>query len=418
MTLVYWYKEMKISEIKDRQILDSRGVPTIEADVCVGPICGRAAVPSGKSTGKHEALEKRDGGSAYGGAGVLNEVQSITDTIAPALIGFDVTDQVGIDERIKALDRSAQKSNLGGNTTLAVSLAAARAAAQCQNLPLWQYLAHLAGTTPGAPRLLFNVINGGQHAGGNLAFQEYHVVPRLTQVQRAVRIGAEVYGVLHKILVAEFGPFAANVGDEGGFTPPCQSSLEPFDLIWRAVEELGYSDLVDLGMDAAASSFYDQGVYNLDNQQLAPEALGAIYKKLAVKYPLAEIEDPFSENDLTHFSALRQHFDTRTLIVGDDLTVTTGKYIDEAAKAGAIDAVIIKVNQIGTLTEALSAAATARSYDCKLIVSHRSGETEDTFISHLAWGLGAWGLKAGAPARGERTAKYNELIRISETANN
>ena len=277
-------------------------------------------------------------------------------------------------------------------------------------------MAELAGSAPAAPRVLFNVINGGLHAGGKLAFQEYHVVPKTTNVGVDIRIGAEIYNVLHNILLDEFGAQAINVGDEGGFTPPCRNSLEPFALIWRAVEKLKYGDLVELGMDAAASSFYKNKLYHLDGQSIVPQSLNALYQKLATTYPFVELEDPFQEGDLESFRTLREDFGEWPLIVGDDLTVTTGKYIDEAAKAGAIGAVIIKVNQIGTLTEALSAAATARSYGCKLIVSHRSGETEDPFISHLAWGLGAWGLKAGAPARGERTAKYNELIRIAESA--
>lgn len=409
---------MKITKILARQILDSRGVPTVEADVWAGDVMGRAAAPSGKSTGSNEARELRDGGQAYGGMAVQGAVDVIVNTISPALVATDITSQAGADRVMRELDATPNKAKLGANAILAVSLAIARTAAQVEEQPLWRYLKALAGLSmqpPRPPRLIFNVINGGRHAATNLAFQEYHIIPLHRNIAKAMRIGAEIYHALGDMLAERFGAMARNVGDEGGFTPAASHSFEPFEIMWQAVKRLGYEEDVDLGLDAAATSFYDSGLYRLDHAPLTRELLLTKYQKLAARFPLALIEDPFAEQDMAGFKAIRAAFNNKPLVVGDDLTVSDPKRVEEASAAGAISAVILKVNQIGTLTEALEAAATARANNCEVIVSHRSGETEDTFISHLAYGLNAWGIKAGAPCRGERTAKYNELLRIEES---
>lgn len=409
---------MKISRIIARQIFDSRGAPTVEADVWAGNVLGRAAAPAGKSTGIHEAVELRDNGEAFWGAGVSHAVRNINEAIGPALIGHEVTAQAALDRLMRELDATPNKAKLGANAILAVSLAIARAAALTEEQPLWQYLKNLTGFTlvpPRPPRLIFNVINGGRHAATNLMFQEYHIIPHHRNIAKAMRVGAEVYHALGDALAERCGFAARNVGDEGGYAPALSHSFEPFEIMWQVVKQLGYQEDVDLGLDAAATGFYDAGLYRLDQAPLTRELLLAKYQKLAARYPLALIEDPFAEQDLAGFQAIRAAFNVKSIIAGDDLTVSDASRIERSAQVGAINAVIIKVNQVGTLTEALEAVAAAKANQCEVIVSHRSGETEDTFISHLAYGLNAWGIKAGAPARGERTAKYNELLRIEES---
>lgn len=410
---------MKITSITARQIFDSRGWPTVEAEVWAGGIWGRAAVPSGKSTGRNEARELRDGGPAFSGHGVLKAIENIVKIIAPALNGMDVRAQSALDQKMRSLDGTSLKERLGANAILAVSLAAAQTAAATLRQPLWQYLRALAGTAPASPpRLIFNVINGGWHAGGALTFQEYHLMPKAKTAAEQMRLGVEVYHTLAKVIQEKYGAAATNVGDEGGFAPPVKNSLEPFELMVQTAKKLGYGELIELGLDAAASSFFKNNVYQVDGQSQSRENLLKLYESLIRRYPFAEIEDPFAEEDTAGFGALLKSAGEKPLIVGDDLTVSSASRVARAADQKLISAAILKVNQIGTLTEALETARVAQEKNLKVIVSHRSGETEDTFISHLAWAIGAWGFKAGAPARGERTVKYNELLRIEENFRN
>ena len=404
---------MVIHSIHAREILDSRGEPTVEAEVTTADGLFRASVPSGASTGKYEAFELRDGGKRYGGKGVRKAVRNIDTKIAPELIGRDPRQQEVIDRRMLALDGTENKSNLGANAILAVSLACARAGAAAERLSLYRHLRRLLGSEHDLlmPRIFFNVINGGKHAGNDLMFQEFMISPRTRNVPLAVQMGSEVYHILKRLLEERYGKLATNVGDEGGFAPPLKQADEALDILQEAIKRASYAGKIDLVLDCAASSFYHEGYYHLP-EKMTKEKLLAYYERLIEKYKLISVEDPFEQDDFSGFAELRKR--TGVQIVGDDLTVTNPKRLAVAIHERSCSCLLLKLNQIGTLTEALGAVRLAYAAGWKVMVSHRSGETEDDFIADLAVGIGCGQLKAGAPCRGERTAKYNRLLRIWE----
>ncbi|MDP3639671.1 MAG: phosphopyruvate hydratase [Nanoarchaeota archaeon] len=402
---------ISITSIHAREILDSRGEPTVEAEVTTENGTFRASVPSGASTGKHEALELRDGGKRYGGKSVRKAVRNIETKIAPELIGRDPRQQEAIDKRMMALDGTENKSRLGANAILAVSLAGARAGAAAEKIPLYRHLRRLLGREQDIilPRLFFNVINGGKHAGNDLIFQEFMVSPRTRNVPLALQMGSEVYHLLKRLLEERYGKLAINVGDEGGFAPPLKKAEEALDILKEAIKRAGYAGKIDLALDCAASSFYREGYYHLP-EKITTEKLLTYYGRLIEKYKLFSIEDPFEQEDFASFAELRKR--TGIQMVGDDLTVTNPQRIARAIQEKSCSCLLLKMNQIGTLTEALEAVRLAYAAGWKVMVSHRSGETEDDFIADLAVGIGCGQLKAGAPCRGERTMKYNRLLRI------
>jgi enolase len=415
---------MNITNIKAREVLDSRGNPTVEVDVhtSLGRF-GREMVPSGASTGVHEALELRDGGKRYAGMGVLRAVEHVNKRIAPRLIGMDVRSQRQIDEMMIDLDGTANKSILGANAIMGVSLACAKAASVSHGIPMHAYLGSLAGNTKYIlPAPFMNVINGGKHAGTNIDFQEFMIVPHGKTFSDMLRIGTETYHALRELIIKQYGKESANVGDEGGFTPHChggggnvcQLVEEPLDLLSEAVESLGYEKQVKFAIDIAASSLYHHGSYLIRNKHVSAGALTDVYLDLIKKYPIVSLEDPFHQEAFSDFAKLTKKLKGKVQVVGDDLTVTNAHRIQKAIAAKASNALLLKINQIGTLTEALDSAQLAKKAGWNVMVSHRSGETEDHFISDLAVGLGMQQLKAGAPCRGERTSKYNQLLRIEE----
>lgn len=405
--------DFTIKKVNAREILDSRGNPTVEADVFTGSGFGRASVPSGASTGTHEALELRDGDKRFMGKGVLKACQNINEIIAPMIVGMDSRDQRGIDEKMISIDGTENKSKLGANAILAVSLAVAKAAANTAGLPLFKYLNPSSSILP-VP--LMNIINGGKHAGGNLSIQEFMIVPGgLESLKEAVRIGSEVYMQLKKRLRNHYGPFAINIGDEGGFAPPLSCTREALDVIEISMNELGYSKKeVRLAIDAAASSFYNEGSYLIDGEEKSSGELLDFYSELVSDFPIVLLEDPFYEEDYDSFVEITKKLGKKVQIVGDDIFVTNIKRFKRGVEVGAANAILLKVNQIGTLTEAIDVAEYAFKNNYGVVVSHRSGETEDNYIADLAVALGAGKIKTGAPARGERIAKYNQLIRIEE----
>ena len=405
-----------ISSIKGRWVLDSRGNPTVEAEVyTLGRGHGRAAVPSGASTGTHEALELRDGGKKFHGKGVEKAVRNINDIIAKELVGLDSRNQALIDYTMIKLDGTANKSRLGANAILAVSLANAHAASATYGLPLFQYMGGTIARTLPVP--LMNIINGGKHAGNELKIQEFMIVPvGGGSFSEALRIGSEVYHSLKKYLKEKYGVNAVNVGDEGGFAPPMKKSREALDALMTAIRDSGYEPGVDvmLAMDAAATEFYNEkdNVYEIDGMKLTRDKLLEYYEKIIEDYPIVSLEDPFHEEDFEGFAIATREL--KVQIVGDDIFVTNVQRLRKGIEVGAANALLLKVNQIGTLTEALEAARLAMENKYSVVVSHRSGETEDTTIAHIAVALNCGQIKTGAPARGERTAKYNELLRIEE----
>jgi len=406
-----------IKKIKAQEILDSRGNPTIEVDVFVKGRRFSASVPSGASTGIHEALELRDGGKRYSGKGVRKVVRNIEKKIAPVICGMDCTRQKKIDEAMIRLDGTDNKSKLGANAILGVSLAVCRAGVFCKNKSLFEYLAELSGREKKMrmPRPFFNVINGGKHAGNKLAIQEFMISPR-AKFKEAVRIGSEVYHILEKIIEKKYGKQATSVGDEGGFAPPIKRAEEALDLLRRAIRRAGYAGKVDIAMDCAATSFYfwRKGVrsYYQLHKKFNKKKLLEYYLELIKRYKIYSIEDPFNEEDFEGFAKLNEKSGIQ--VVGDDLTVTNMERIEGAVREGSCSCLLLKVNQVGTLTEALEAAKMAFNAGWKVMVSHRSGETCDDFIADLSVGLGCGMIKAGAPCRGERTAKYNRLLRIGD----
>jgi enolase len=401
-----------ISRVKGREVLDSRGNPTVEVEVeTEGGACGRAIVPSGASTGIYEAVELRDGGSRYHGRGVLKAVASV-ERISSEILGSDVREQGAIDRLMIELDGTDDKSNLGGNAILGVSLACARAAAASKGKHLYECVG--SGEEGLLPVPFFNVINGGKHAGNQLDFQEFMIAPLGAESFReALRMGSEIYHALKGLLRSEYGPAATNVGDEGGFSPPMSRPEEALEVIMKAVEEMGYGDLVSVAMDVAASSFYDER----EGYSVAGETLGAgelidLYGELVDSYLIVSIEDPLQEDDFEGFAEATRRLPIQ--IVGDDLLVTNVSRLRRGLEMGAGNALLWKVNQVGTLTEALEAASMAMGNGWGVMASHRSGDTEDAFVADLAVAIGCGQIKTGAPARGERTAKYNRLLRIEE----
>eukprot|EP00179_Madagascaria_erythrocladioides_P007744 CAMPEP_0198308346 /NCGR_PEP_ID=MMETSP1450-20131203/1019_1 /TAXON_ID=753684 ORGANISM="Madagascaria erythrocladiodes, Strain CCMP3234" /NCGR_SAMPLE_ID=MMETSP1450 /ASSEMBLY_ACC=CAM_ASM_001115 /LENGTH=450 /DNA_ID=CAMNT_0044010999 /DNA_START=80 /DNA_END=1429 /DNA_ORIENTATION=+ len=422
-----------ISKVHARQIFDSRGNPTVEVEVTTTGGAGagtyRAAVPSGASTGIYEAVELRDKDAAqYHGKGVSKAVSNVIDVIAPKLAGHDVTDQAGIDKLMIELDGTPNKGKLGANAVLGVSMACCRAGAAAKGVPLFRYIAALAGTDESEimlPVPSFNVINGGTHAGNKLAMQEFMMLPvGATSFSDAMRIGTEVYHHLKKVIKEKYGQDATNVGDEGGFAPNILSNTEGLQLVRTAIEKAGYGDKVRLGMDVAASEFWldDKKVYDLDfktkgndgSQQKSGAELQAMYAEFVKQFGVVSIEDPYDQDDWDAYTALTAACGADVQIVGDDLLVTNPKRIATGVEKKACNALLLKVNQIGSVTEAIAACNASKAAGWGVMVSHRSGETEDTFIAHLVVGLGTGQIKTGAPCRSERLAKYNELLRIEE----
>ena len=401
----------KIKAIHARMILDSRGNPTIEVDVSTTRgFTGRAAVPSGASTGIYEVVELRDGGKLFHGKGVSKAIEAVHTEIAPRLKGVEVTAQREIDSLMVELDGTENKSRLGGNAILGVSVACAKAAASSLSVRLHEYI---DPDTRLLPVPFFNVVNGGKHAGNKLDFQEFMVAPTgASSFAEALRMGSEVYQTLKARLLKEYGNTAINVGDEGGFSPPMSGPEEALEAVQASVEELGYGGKARLAMDVAASSFHKPDGYHFMGRVIDRGELIEIYKELVSKYHVASIEDPLEEEDYEGFVEA-----TRALpiqIVGDDLFVTNMRRLRKGIEMGACNSLLWKVNQIGSLTEAMDAAELAMSHGYTVMASHRSGDTEDPFVADLAVGIGCGQIKSGAPARGERTAKYNQLLRIEE----
>jgi enolase len=405
-----------IQHLHARQILDSRGTPTVEVDCTLSDgSFGRAAVPSGASTGSHEALELRDGvKDVYGGKSVLQAVKNVNGTIAKSVCGSSADDQRALDASLIALDGTPNKSSLGANAILGVSMAACRARAVSEGKPLWQSLQAQYGGV-GNTRLpvpLMNVINGGKHADSGLSFQECMIVPTgFTTFSDALRAGAEVFMHLKKLLSA--AGHSTAVGDEGGFAPHVKDSTEAFTFLIKAIAAAGYEGKVMLAIDAAASEFYKDGVYSVDGKNLDSQALTAFYGDLCKKFPIVSIEDSHSEDDWDGFAGIRTALPSLQ-VVGDDLFVTNVKRIEQGIAVKAANSVLIKLNQIGTVSETVDAIQLAQKTGWTAIASHRSGETEDAFISHLAVGLGTGQIKTGSLSRTDRVCKYNELLRIEE----
>ncbi len=413
--------DFTIIGVKGRWILDSRGNPTVEVEVVTrGGGVGRAAAPAGASKGKHEAVELRDSDSArFRGKGVERAVFNVNNIIAPSLIGLNSRLQRLVDSVMCKLDGTPNKSRLGANAIVATSIANAKAAAATAGLPLYAYLS--GGGTIVLPTPLLNIINGGAHAGNELSFQEFMIVPlNADSFAEALRMASEVYHYLRDILVEKYGKTAINVGDEGGFAPPMRANREALDALMEAIARAGYGagDDIGLALDAAASHFYDEkrNVYVVDGAEFSADELIEYYLNLVDEYPIMSIEDPFHEEDFESHSKLTEKIGSRVLIVGDDLYVTNISRLARGLEMKATNALLMKVNQVGTLTEAVDITRAAHRNGIRVIVSHRSGETEDTAISHIAVGLATGFIKTGAPARGERTAKYNELLRIEEEA--
>lgn len=406
-----------ITHLHARQILDSRGNPTIEVDCTLADgSFGRAAVPSGASTGTHEALELRDGDkSVYGGKSVLHAVEHVNTTIAQALTGVQVADQRTVDQTLIDLDGTPNKSRFGANAILGVSMAVCRARAVSEQKELWQSLADQFDVTDARllPMPLMNVLNGGAHADSGLSFQECMIVPvGFDRFSDALRAGAEIFHIL-KSLLKDRGQVTA-VGDEGGFAPHLENGAAAFALLMDAIKQARYEGKVKLAIDCAASEFYKDGVYTLDGNQLTSQQLTDYYINLVKEFPIVSIEDSHSEDDWEGFQAMQSAMGDRVQLVGDDLLVTNTQRIQKALDQKAANAVLIKVNQIGTVSETVDAIQMAQKNGWNAIASHRSGETEDTFIAHLAVGLKTGQIKTGSLSRTDRICKYNELLRIEE----
>ncbi len=410
---------MFISEIFAREILDSRGNPTVEVEVTLeSGVVGRAAVPSGASTGEYEAVELRDGDkSRYLGKGVLKAVENVNEIIAPELEGWNVFDQVGIDEYLLELDGTENKAKLGANAILGVSMAVARAASEELGMPLYRYIGGVNAKTLPVP--MMNIVNGGQHADNNVDFQEFMVMPVGAQSwKEALRMGAEIFHALKAVLHAQ--GLNTAVGDEGGFAPNLSSNEKALEAIMQAIEKAGYKagEQVRIAMDVAASSFYskEKGLYVLEGEgkELTSEQMVSFYEELVAKYPIISIEDGLDENDWDGFKLMTERLGNKIQIVGDDLFVTNTKKLAEGISRGIANAILIKLNQIGTITETLDAIEMAKRAGYTAVISHRSGETEDTTIADLVVATNAGQIKTGAPSRTDRVAKYNQLIRIED----
>ena len=407
---------MHIENIHARQVFDSRANPTVEVEVTTQDGIFRSIVPSGASTGIHEAHELRDGKKAYGGKGVSLAVKNVKTHIKKSLIGLDCTNQKKIDALLQKLDGTPNKSKLGANAILGVSMAVAQAGAAAQKMPLYLYIAQLAGNTKiTLPIPCMNIINGGQHADNSLDVQEFMIIPVGAKTfSECMRMGTEVYHILKSLIKQEYGAGATGVGDEGGFAPNIQTTDEAISLIEKAIKKSGYEGKIKIGLDAAASEFYEKKKYSFETKKLSGEELAKRYAQLIKNHPLISLEDPFDQDDFAPHALLLKKVKKSCQIVGDDLLVTNVKRIKKAHAKKACNALLLKVNQIGSVSEAINAANLAKSYNWNVMVSHRSGETEDTFIADLVVGLGVGQLKSGAPCRSERVAKYNRLLRIEE----
>jgi len=403
-----------IEAVGAREILDSRGNPTVEVEVALDDgTLSRAAVPSGASTGAFEAVELRDGDQRYGGKGVRKAVSAVLETIGPELVGFEASEQRLVDAAMISLDATPDKSKLGANAILGVSLAVAKAAAESADLPLFRYLGG-----PNAyllPVPMFNILNGGAHADSNVDVQEFMIAPiGAPTFSEALRYGAEVYHALKAVLKSK--ALATGLGDEGGFAPDLDSNRAALDLIVEAIGKAGFKPGADvaLALDAAASEFYRDGAYQFEGKPKSAEEMVAYYESMVASYPIVSLEDPLAEDDWGGWKALTERLDDAVQIVGDDLFVTNPTRLTRGIEQGAANALLVKVNQIGTLTETFDAIELAHRYGYRCMMSHRSGETEDTTIADLVVATNCGQIKSGAPARSERVAKYNQLLRIEE----
>lgn len=433
--------DSKIKNLKAREILNSRGNPTVEVELETNDGVFRASVPSGTSTGRYEAMELRDGGKRYQGRGVLKAIVNVNEIILPKLKGKDPIKQKEIDELMIELDGTRNKAKLGANAILPVSIAVCRAGAKAKKIPLWKYISKLTENSSLSIKIpvpCFNIVEGGAHAGNNLDIQEFMIIPQKKSFLENLQAGSEIYHILKEILKKIFGKQAINIGDEGGFAPPISNTKGTLDLISKAINlqtkraptskfggegrgqsaKIGLpsttSGKVVLGLDCAASQFYKDNKYHLEGTVFTKEGLLLFYQDLMKNYPMIFLEDPFAEEDWQSFQKFTKKFAKRINIIGDDLLATNIERIKEARQKKACNGIIIKPNQIGTISETLEAVKLAKSFGWQIIVSHRSGDTCDDFISDLAVGIGADLIKAGAPARGERVAKYNRLLRIEE----
>ena len=404
---------MKITNVKAREILDSRGNPTVEVDVYLEDgTMGRAAVPSGASTGEREALELRDQETRYLGKGVQKAVNNVNTELKDIVIGMDAYDQKSVDYKMIEADGTPTKSKYGANAILGISMAVMKAAAISKKMPLYKYI----GEGKNGPVPMMNIINGGAHADNKLDFQEFMIIPQADTIKERVRIGAEVFHNLKKVLNSK--GLSTGVGDEGGFAPNLESNAEGFDLIIEAIKQAGYIPGKDvmLGIDVAASEFYEDGKYHLagENRVLTTEELVDFYEELVNKYPIISIEDPVDENDWEGFTMITERIGDRVQLVGDDLFVTNKKCLQMGIDKKAGNAILLKVNQIGTITETIETINLAKEHGYKTVISHRSGETEDTTIADLAVGLNLGQIKTGSLSRTDRVCKYNQLMRIEE----
>lgn len=408
---------MKIKDVRGREILDSRGNPTVEVDVVLeNGVVGRASVPSGASTGEREALELRDGGTRYMGKGVLKAVNHVNSELRDLVIGMDAEDQKKLDYAMIELDGTSTKSRFGANAILGISMAAMKASAINLGLPLYRYMG--SGTV--LPRPMINIINGGAHADNNLDFQEFMIIPNRDTMKERIRISSEVFHALKKVL-NERG-LSTGVGDEGGFAPNLDSNREGFELIIEAIKRAGYvpGEDINLAIDVAASEFYKDGRYELKGEEKSLTTLELIefYQELVEKYPIISIEDPVDENDWEGFRLVTEKLGDKIQLVGDDLFVTNKECLKKGIEMKAGNAILLKVNQIGTITETLETIALAKENGYSTIISHRSGETEDTTIADLSVALSLGQIKTGSMSRTDRIAKYNQLIRIEEELEN
>jgi enolase len=399
-----------IADVRARQILDSRGNPTVEVDVRLeSSAFGRAAVPSGASTGAHEAVELRDGGSAYGGKGVTTAVANVAGEIAEAVKGRDCFDQAGLDRAMADLDGTPNKGRLGANAILGVSLATAKAAAAERGLSLFRYLGGEGATTLPVP--MMNVINGGAHADNSIDLQEFMVVPvGADSFGEALQVGAEVYHSLKRVLHDR--GLSTGVGDEGGFAPDLESSEAAIEAILEAAEAAGHRDRVAIALDPATSEVYSDGVYRFEGRELSSAEMPGFWGELVDRYPIVSLEDPLAEDDWDGWTQLTAELGDRVQLVGDDLFVTNAERLRQGIDRGAANSILVKVNQIGTITETAAALSLASANGYSAVMSHRSGETEDATIADLAVAYGTGQIKTGAPARSDRVAKYNQLLRI------
>lgn len=412
----------KIKKIKAREILNSKGEPTVEVELQTDKGIFFAKAPAGTSKGKYEALEIRDGGKRYKGKGVLKAVENVNKIIAPEIVGKNPANQKEIDKILIELDGTENKSKLGSNALLPVSIAVSRAGSAEKGIPLFLHLSHLSGnkisSSSKMPFPCFNMINGGAHAGNNLDIQEFMVIPQEKSFAENLRKGSEIYHTLAEFLEKEYGKFFTNIGDEGGFVPQFSDTFSALNAEISAIKKTCPDNNVKIGIDCASTHFYKEKKYKLEGTFFTKEKLLAFYEDLVKKYPIIFLEDPFSQEDWEGFQRIYQKLRKRIIIVGDDLLASNPKRIKKAKEKNACNGLILKPDQIGTVSEAIESANLAKKYGWKIIVSHRSGDTCDDFIADFAVGIGADFIKSGAPARGERTAKYNRLLKIEEELKN